>query len=118
MRLGRHHTACTHAQTVRKAQDRASALGGLSARARRRSELPLATAVALFSIVALIGVGTPRLAAQTLDVIHAFDGNDGASPLAPLVEASDGTLYGTTSYGGPHFGGGVFKLNKDGSGFL
>ena len=50
--------------------------------------------------------------------LHHFDINDGADPLGRLVEASDGALYGTAAYGGFGFGGVVFKINKDGSGFL
>ncbi|PYI88223.1 MAG: hypothetical protein DME26_03945 [Verrucomicrobia bacterium] len=51
-------------------------------------------------------------------------GGDGRNPSAGLVEGSDGTLYGTTFYGGitnankPDGFGTVFKLNKDGSGYV
>jgi uncharacterized repeat protein (TIGR03803 family) len=43
-------------------------------------------------------------------VLHSFDGGDGNQPLAGLTQGSDGTLYGTTLFGG------VFKLQPDGSG--
>jgi len=42
---------------------------------------------------------------------------DGSSPAAPLLEGSDGVLYGTTVTGGGEAVGSVFKLNKDGSGY-
>lgn len=44
-------------------------------------------------------------------VVHNFAGqpNDGAYPRAALINAN-GTLYGTTSYGGEYNGGTVFKL--------
>jgi uncharacterized repeat protein (TIGR03803 family) len=58
-------------------------------------------------------------------VLHTFEysGGDGAWPLGPLLEGSDGALYGTTALGGPSnffytWGAGtIFKLNKDGSGY-
>jgi uncharacterized repeat protein (TIGR03803 family) len=53
--------------------------------------------------------------------LHDFnyaDRENGAFPYAGLVEGSDGALYGTTESGGAFFGGIVFKMNKDGSGFL
>ncbi len=58
-------------------------------------------------------------------VIHVFSGGpgDGCQPLAALMQADDGKLYGTTSRGGPprtDFANGVgliFKINTDGSSF-
>src|SRR6266568_1083211 len=41
----------------------------------------------------------------------------GQYPADPLLEGSDGALYGTTIYGGNANAGTVFKLNKDGSGY-
>jgi len=51
--------------------------------------------------------------------IHSFAGgaNDGSTPNAELVEATDGRLYGTTYYGGAANLGTVFGLNKDGTGY-
>jgi uncharacterized repeat protein (TIGR03803 family) len=34
-----------------------------------------------------------------------------------ILEGMDGALYGVASQGGPHGGGTIFRLNKDGSGF-
>jgi MYXO-CTERM domain-containing protein len=42
---------------------------------------------------------------------------DGVSPLAALIEGSDGFLYGVTRFGGPAGAGTVYKIGKDGSGF-
>ncbi|HKQ39130.1 MAG TPA: choice-of-anchor tandem repeat GloVer-containing protein, partial [Verrucomicrobiae bacterium] len=43
---------------------------------------------------------------------------DGARPEASLIEAADGRLYGTTVTGGSYRRGTLFRMNKDGSGFL
>lgn len=52
-------------------------------------------------------------------ILYSFtNGSDGARPLSALVQGADGTLYGTTLDGGAFgFGGTVFKLGTDGSGF-
>jgi uncharacterized repeat protein (TIGR03803 family) len=47
----------------------------------------------------------------TETVLHSFiRGSDGALPEGGLVRATNGTLYGTTFYGGPADGGTVFEL--------
>jgi uncharacterized repeat protein (TIGR03803 family) len=57
-------------------------------------------------------------------ILYHFDsaGGGGWNPSGPLLEASDGVLYGLASLGGggicyPNGCGAVFALNKDGSGF-
>lgn len=52
-------------------------------------------------------------------ILHNFSnsGGDGTSPAAPLWQAPDGTLYGTTSQGGPGNYGTVFKLSTNGTGY-
>jgi uncharacterized repeat protein (TIGR03803 family) len=52
--------------------------------------------------------------------LHSFSGTgvEGQSPRTPLVEASDGTLHGSTSRGGGNGVGTRFQMNKDGSGFV
>ena len=50
-------------------------------------------------------------AAGTLTTLHSFNGvTDGAAPWAPLVQAADGSFYGTTSAGGAADGGTLFRL--------
>src|SRR6476620_10403558 len=46
--------------------------------------------------------------------LHAFKGPDGSEPWAPLVQASDGFLYGTTSLGGASNAGTVFRIDRRG----
>lgn len=50
-------------------------------------------------------------------VLHHFNGVDGAIPIGACVPGKDGRLYGTTSQGGIHNGGVVFRINIDGTGF-
>ena len=49
-------------------------------------------------------------------VIHSFAGgaNDGISPVAALVQGTDGNFYGTTQTGGPSGQGTVFKITSAG----
>lgn len=45
-------------------------------------------------------------------------GGDGVGPGTRLIEASDGLLYGTTDSGGYYGRGTVFRMQKDGDGFV
>ena len=53
-------------------------------------------------------------------VLKSFDDflTDGANPNTRVTEGTDGALYGTTYYGGAYGSGTVFRMNKDGSGFV
>ena len=56
--------------------------------------------------------------AQNFATLYTFTGgNDGGIPQAGLI-LSGSTLYGTASYYGSLYGGTVFKLNTDGTGFV
>ena len=52
-------------------------------------------------------------------LLHHFVDNsdDGRSPQASLIEATDGVLYGTTQYCPTNHLGTVFKINRNGSGY-
>jgi uncharacterized repeat protein (TIGR03803 family) len=55
------------------------------------------------------------LPAQTFTTLYSFDFTDGASPLAGLIQATDGSLYGTTGHGGANGDGTVFKITPSGT---
>jgi uncharacterized repeat protein (TIGR03803 family) len=66
---------------------------------------------ALFCLIGCAGF------AQTFTVLHHFTTNyDGGLPLSGLI-AEGNTLYGTTRLSGPSFGGTIYKVNLDGSGY-
>ena len=51
-----------------------------------------------------------------LKVLYDFNGNtDGSLPNSPLVLGRNGTLYGTTEYGGPGGAGSVFAITPSGT---
>jgi uncharacterized repeat protein (TIGR03803 family) len=47
----------------------------------------------------------------TLTVLHSFDGTDGSSTTAGLVQHTNGTFYGATYAGGAQGYGTIFSLN-------
>lgn len=50
------------------------------------------------------------------EILHKFDGKNGALPFSALLQASDGNFYGTTRfYGAPQNGGTLFKITPQGS---
>ena len=46
----------------------------------------------------------------TLTTLHSFDSTDGDDPYGGLVQATNGTFYGTTDAGGANAGGTIFSL--------
>ena len=52
--------------------------------------------------------------AETVFYSFGSNANDGATPYASLVLASDGNFYGTTQYGGAHNNGSVYQLTSAG----
>jgi uncharacterized repeat protein (TIGR03803 family) len=53
--------------------------------------------------------------AGTLTTLYIFNGANGAAPMAALVKASDGNLYGTTASGGTDGQGTIFKVSSSGA---
>jgi len=54
-----------------------------------------------------------------LTLIHSFDSvaNDGESPTGPVLQGTDGKLYGTTAWGGTTGNGTVFSLTTTGGSY-
>jgi uncharacterized repeat protein (TIGR03803 family) len=63
------------------------------------------------------GLGTVfRLApGGTVTTVHSFNSGDGSVPYGPLVQATNGNFYGTTSSGGTSGAGTVFKMTLGGT---
>ena len=51
----------------------------------------------------------------TFTSLHSFVGTDGSKPFAGLIQASDGTFYGTTYDGGANGGGTIFNITSTGT---
>jgi uncharacterized repeat protein (TIGR03803 family) len=67
--------------------------------------------VAFFAVV--FAIVAP---AQNLTTLATFDETNGADPVyMSMVQATDGTFYGTTSVGGTYLAGVVFRLTAQGS---
>ena len=49
----------------------------------------------------------------TLTTLHQFTHGDGAGPAAALLQADDGSLYGTTTHGGINADGTIFRVTTD-----
>ena len=57
--------------------------------------------------------------AQTLQVLHTFtEGADGGNPSAGITFDQQGRLYGTAVYGGSHSQGVVYRLVREGEGWV
>jgi uncharacterized repeat protein (TIGR03803 family) len=75
--------------------------------------------VSVCVLLALASLGAAYGAPQS--VIYSFDGALGGIPRGPLIQATDGLLYGTTEFGpyGPnnnYTSGTVFRVNRDSKG--
>jgi uncharacterized repeat protein (TIGR03803 family) len=51
----------------------------------------------------------------TFTNLHTFTGTDGSQVYAPLVQGTDGNLYGNTVYGGTNGDGVIFKMTPTGT---
>jgi uncharacterized repeat protein (TIGR03803 family) len=78
-------------------------------REHKRRALRAASLVFAFCVAA--SIASP---AQKFVSLAAFNGTDGARPGGSLVQGFDGSLYGTTAYGGTNSAGTVFKIGLQG----
>jgi len=58
---------------------------------------------------------TEHVSAQMITTLGSFTGANGAQPIAPLIQATDGNFYGTTTNGGTSGFGTVFKITPAGA---
>jgi len=86
-----------------------------------RAPLTLANDANLYGTTIDGGTGNGTVfrmsSAGATKIIYNFDNTHGAKPFGPVVQGSDGYLYGTASSGGsiPHAFGVVFKLSTTGA---
>lgn len=66
-------------------------------------------------VIAFGFASVPLMEGQTFELLHSFQGPDGANPLSSLVQSSDGNFYGTTDRhnGGPEWYGTVFQMTPE-----
>lgn len=76
---------------------------------RERSSRRIAVTIALFCVAA--AVDSP---AQTFNTIFTFNGFNGGTPLAPLIQSTNGNFYGISGLDGPNGGGTVFEMTPSG----
>jgi len=74
-----------------------------------------ALAFALVLALAVVTIATQSAEAQTFTTLATFDGTDGSVVIAPLVQATDGNLYGTAEQGGANAEGTVFNITTGGT---
>src|SRR5664279_3075021 len=98
-----HPTDSRHFQLLRAI---AAVLRGPFMRGKRLS-IGLRAALAIFAAALLM---TSTWAAAQENILHNFNGTDGAGPQAGLVMDAAGNLYGTTYNGGTYNYGTVFEL--------
>src|SRR5207245_897441 len=85
----------------------------------RSSSWPAASVAKVLPVLLAVSLAAPAPAGVHYQRLKSFGFRNlsGQNPEAPLIQGSDGALYGTTLVGGSNDAGTVFTLNKDGSGF-
>ena len=80
----------------------------------RRCARPLTAALCALTVVFVVLANAHADAQASVGVVAAFDPVNALNPYAPLIEATDGHFYGTTSQGGAENAGTVFRMSPDG----
>ena len=78
--------------------------------------MPNVSGIRPYVAALLLGALASAGGAQTHKMLHSFANDPGGLPIASLLEASDGKLYGTTLSGGSWGLGTVYALTPDGVG--
>src|SRR5579872_4671545 len=69
------------------------------------------TRMAKWIIAVVLGIGVAQV--QTITVLHAFTGADGANPAGGLLRDPSGNFYGSTGWGGAYGWGTIFKVDTN-----
>jgi uncharacterized repeat protein (TIGR03803 family) len=80
----------------------------------RMRAVAASTALA-FSAVLMLALITRSAQAETFTTLASFDETNGSAAYAPLVQATNGKLYGTTNQGGSYGEGTVFAITPGGT---
>jgi len=95
-----------------KANENASFLFDIDIRPGTRSLLLLILGVAML-------IPLPTIQAQTYTVLYSFSGSCGGGfAIGGVTLDQNGRIYGTTAYGGAHNGGAVYRLAREGEGWI
>src|SRR6266496_1833035 len=84
----------------------------LSGKISRR--LVIFTVSLVLNLIVVLGFSGIGHSQPTYHEVHAFQ-LDGSTPVAGLIQASDGNLYTTTRSGGAFNGGTVYKISTGGT---
>jgi len=68
-----------------------------------------------FALALLVASAHVTLSGQTFKTVLSFNGSTGNLSFAPLVQGTNGSLYGTSELGGFDGGGNIFQLNGQGA---